>query len=270
MKFLLLISLFLSSFQLSAQFITTWKTTTAGESITIPTSPTETYSYTVDWGDGNTTTGEVGDATHIYATAGDHTVKITNLFPRIYFANGGDKDKIIAINQWGTNPWTSMYQSFFGCSKLAGQASDTPNLVGVTNLDHMFNWATSFNQDINNWDVSTITSMNSMFSSASSFTSNLDNWDTGEVSDMTHMFNGATKFNGNISTWDVRKVETMHYMFNNATDFDGAIGAWKTDVLEGMSGMFYNAKAFNKYIGEWDVSRVTDMVDVGGVPIKSW
>jgi len=120
----LVIAFFLSSTNLSAQFITTWKTTTAGETITIPTISSVTYSYNVNWGDGSTTTGETGDATHAYTAAGEHTVSITGTFPRIYFANKGDKDKIISIDQWGTNPWSSMNQAFFGCSNLAGQASD--------------------------------------------------------------------------------------------------------------------------------------------------
>jgi len=39
-------------------FITTWETTTASETITIPTNTAaHTYNYTVDWGDGTTTTG---------------------------------------------------------------------------------------------------------------------------------------------------------------------------------------------------------------------
>ena len=33
-------------------FVTTWRTTTDGESITIPTHSESTYNYTVDWGDG--------------------------------------------------------------------------------------------------------------------------------------------------------------------------------------------------------------------------
>ena len=52
-------------------------------------------------------------------------------FPRIYFNNGGDKDKLLTIEQWGTGHWTSMSSAFYGCSNLAGQASDAPDLSGV-------------------------------------------------------------------------------------------------------------------------------------------
>lgn len=51
------------------EFITTWQTSTSGESITIPTLSGETYSYTVDWGDGSAaSTGQTGDASHTYSS----------------------------------------------------------------------------------------------------------------------------------------------------------------------------------------------------------
>ena len=54
-------------------FITTWRTTTADESITLPISGSD---MTVDWGDGNTTTAS-GSVNHIYNTAGDYTIQVT-------------------------------------------------------------------------------------------------------------------------------------------------------------------------------------------------
>ena len=96
--FFILSSLF--SFMLFAQpFITTWRTTTASETITIPTFPGITYNYDVDWGDGSTVTGQTGNATHTYATAGDYVVQISGTFPRIYFNNSGDREKILEVNQ---------------------------------------------------------------------------------------------------------------------------------------------------------------------------
>src|SRR5690606_33348723 len=82
-------------------FITTWETTANNESITIPTYPFAVYDYSVDWGDGQTDASITGDATHTYATAGVYTVSITSSFPHIYFNGGGDKDKLLTIEQWG-------------------------------------------------------------------------------------------------------------------------------------------------------------------------
>ena len=87
-----------------------------GESITIPTFTGETYDYTVDWGDGSAVeSGQTGNATHTYATAGKYDVSITGTFPRIYFNNTGDKTKILEVKQWGSQPWTSMASAFYGC-----------------------------------------------------------------------------------------------------------------------------------------------------------
>ena len=90
-------------------FITVWETTTDDESITIPTATNATYDYTVDWGDGSAVeSGQTGNATHTYATAGKYDVSITGTFPRIYFNNTGDKTKILEVKQWGSQAWTSM------------------------------------------------------------------------------------------------------------------------------------------------------------------
>ena len=44
----------------------------------------------------------------------------------------------------------------------------------------MFNRATSFNQPLNNWDVSKVTSMESMFWGATSFNQPLNNWNVSK------------------------------------------------------------------------------------------
>ena len=94
-------------------FITTWTTSNPGTSnstsITIPTTGGG-YSYDVDWDDDGVFDqfGIVGDVTHDFGVAGTYTIRIQGSFPRIYFNNGGDRQKLIAINQWGSNPWTSM------------------------------------------------------------------------------------------------------------------------------------------------------------------
>src|SRR5690606_5584237 len=119
-------------------FITTWQTTASNETITIPTFDGETYNYTVDWGDGNTDVNITGDATHTYTTAGTYAVTISGTFPRIHFNNQGDREKILSVEQWGFIGWTSMHNAFFGCSNLQVNASDAPNLSGVTSMVSMF------------------------------------------------------------------------------------------------------------------------------------
>ena len=82
-------------------FVTTWQTTSAGETIAIPVG-NAAGNYTVHWGDGSVTT-HTSDATHTYAAAGNHTVRISGDFTRIYLADDSDNAaKLVSIDQWGT------------------------------------------------------------------------------------------------------------------------------------------------------------------------
>ena len=95
----------------------------------------ETYDYTIDWGDGSAVeSGQTGNATHSYATAGEYDVSITGTFPRIYFNNTGDKAKILDVKQWGSQPWTSMASAFYGCNSLNITANDVPDLTTVSSM----------------------------------------------------------------------------------------------------------------------------------------
>ena len=147
----------------------TWRTTSPNETITIPTAPGETYNYEVDW-EGLGVFEEPTTNAHTYSEPGDHTIRIRGTFPRIYFNDGPEKDKIQSIDQWGTNEWTSMENAFFGCSNLQITATAAPNLSNVTDLSEMFKGATSMNAaSLKDWDVSNVTDMTGLFSGASAF-----------------------------------------------------------------------------------------------------
>lgn len=240
-------------------FITTWKTTTANESITIPTNNSLTYNYTVNWGDGSTSTSQTANTTHTYVTAGIYEVKITGDFPAIYFNNTGDTDKIQTIKQWGDIKWKSMSGAFYGCTQLTYTATDAPDLSLVTDMSNTFKRARSFNANLNNWDVSTITNMFSMFNDAKSFIGHISSWDVSNVSNMAFMFTNAIVFNSDISTWDVSGSVNMTSMFLGASAFDQNLNNWDVSNVNNMSGMFRSATSFNGNISNWNVSRVRTM-----------
>ena len=151
-----------------SEFITTWKTDNPGASednqITIPTFFLYSYNYTVDWGDGTSDSNVTGDITHTYGTPGTYSVSITGQFPAIYFANpfnnmDGDDDKILSIDQWGTNNWQSMTNAFAGCDNLDMLATDIPDFSSGLLANFMFAACPSLigNTSMSFWDVSSVT-----------------------------------------------------------------------------------------------------------------
>ncbi len=241
-------------------FITTWKTTTENESITIPTTGVG-FNYTVDWGDGSSPTNETEDATHTYATAGTYTVAIRGTFPRIYFNNTGDREKIMTIEQWGDIGWLDMTNAFNGCVNLDVVAADVPNLSQVSSMNAMFAGCQSLfgTAEFNSWDVSNVTNMLQLFSNTSLFNQNIGNWNVSNVTNMSGMFVNALIFNQDISGWDVSSVLNMQSMFATARAFNQNIGGWDVSNVTNPSIMFSGATAFNQDIGNWDVSSANRM-----------
>ena len=264
----------------------TIQTSSPNETFTIPTIGIG-YSYHVDWGTG--TAGQnnfagpyTGNVTSpVYNSAGTYTVKIgilNDTFPRIYFNNGGDKDKMRNIVKWGEFQWTSFFAAFHGCSNLDVIASDTPDLTNCNGFQSMFhrcfpgltgttpgtNWNWTFNNNAS--------SFTEMFRRAGNFNGDISNWDTSKVTNMSFMLTmdgQATKhqFNQNIGSWDVGEVTNMRYMFNNSI-FNQDIGNWDTSKVTSMAFMFASNGNFNQDINTkdyaagnriaWDVSACTD------------
>lgn len=273
-------------------FITTWKTdnpgTSGSTSITIPTEGTG-YNYDVDWNNDGVFDefGLSGDVTHDFGAPGTYTIGIRGDFPRIYFYNSGEEEKIISIDQWGDIAWKSMVYAFHGAKNMTYNALDAPDLSNLTNLSGMFYGASSFNGNLNSWDLSNVTSIQIMFLNATSFTGDvsswdvsnviymggvfhgatyfngdISNWDVSNVTNMSGMFQNATSFNGDISNWDVSNVTSMRFMFNGAVSFNGDLSNWNVGKVTNMMQLFNNAKVFNSDISNWDVSNVTNMVNM--------
>ncbi len=259
-------------------FITTWKTSAANETITIPTYPGESYNYNVDWGDGNSNSGYYGNASHIYATAGTYTVSISGDFPRIYFNNSGDRLKIQSIEQWGNIQWSSMNSAFMGAENLVSHATDMPDLSMVSDMYGMFAFARKFNGDaqFGNWNVGNVTDMKGMFAGASVFNYPIGSWNVGNVTTMESMFFGATIFNQPLGNWNVSSVTTMRSMFQTAYGFNQSLNNWNVGNVTDMYGMFAYARKFNGEIGNWNVGNVTNMTGMFGggsvfnKPIGNW
>jgi len=257
-------------------FVITVKTDNSGASSStqfiIPTTGAG-YNYNVDCNNDNVdeATGATGDYTCDYGVtglntgAGTYTIRIKDNsgaktgFPRIYFNNGGDRQKLLTIAQWGTGKWTSMASAFYGCTNLTMTATDAPDLAGVADMSYMFYGAAAFNGNIGSWDTGNVTTMGSTFAGARAFNQDIGGWNTAKVTTMSSMFNGANAFNQDIGRWNTSKVTIMIYMFYDAYAFNQDIGNWDTSNVTNMYVMFETARAFNQDIGRWNTGKVTNM-----------
>ena len=160
----------------AAGLVTTWRTVSSNESITIPVDGAA-GAYNIDWGDGTASSNVIGSQTHTYASSGEHTVRISGDFSKIYL--GGDSAnaaKLISIDGWGGIQWSTMREAFAGAANMAYNATDSPDLSRVTDMSGMFRSATSFNGDISSWNVTSVTDMSGMLYGASSFRQDLGAW----------------------------------------------------------------------------------------------
>lgn len=269
-------------------FVVTVDTTRSGSSsntqFTIPTMGSG-YDYGVDCNnDGVVDAANLsGDYTCNYASPGQYKVRISGVFPRYHTNNLGDRLKLLSIDQWGDIQWTSMEGAFFGANNLEMKATDTPDLsrvislmnmfretsVGaapanwnwdtrnVTNMAHMFDGATLFNQPIDSWNTANVVDMQRMFNDARSFNQPLASWDVSKVTNMQSMFD-KSPFNQPIGNWNVSKVENMSYMFLRNTAFNQPIGDWNTASLKYINNMFDGASAFDQPLISWDVTQLED------------
>jgi surface protein len=299
-------------------FISTWQIASPGDSITLPLIGSGTYNFNVNWGDGSSSTITNDSASHTYDDSGTYTVRIIGTIEGFNFGTiPTSKDNLSEILQWGClrlEP-TNNDGHFYYCSNLVlTGVTDTLNLTNVYGLNGTFRgcgaittinnieyWntsnitgltsifeSTSFNQDINLWDVSSVIRMDLMFR-FSLFDQPLSEWNVSNVTNMIGMFQG-TPFNGDINNWDVSSLIYADSMFLNS-NFQGPISSWNVSnvtsmnlmfsdcpfdsplsnwertspdisslsAVTDMGNMFYNNTNFNQDIGNWNVSNVSNM-----------
>lgn len=228
------------------------------QSFTIPIRASSgiTPNYTVDCNNDGVVeaTGQTGNYTCNYPTAGVYKIRIGGVAPSIFFNNTGDKLKLTEINQWGNQQWRQLNSAFYGAENLELKATDVPDLSRVTTLDMMFHSAKSLTGAHGNWrwNTSQITNMSSMFFGAKLFNGDITHWDVSKVTSFSNMFRTNTMFNQNISTWNTESAVRFDFMFTGATNFNQPIGNWNTTKVTHFNAMFTSTK-FNQNIGGWDM-----------------
>merc|ERR1711988_1063500 len=97
-------------------------------------------------------------------------------------------------------------------------------------MNSMFCYATSFDQPLNNWNVSNVSNMIGMFNRARSFNQPLYNWNVSNVTNMDSMFCYAQSFNQPLNNWNVSNVTNMQGIFLGAFNFNQDLSSWNIDL----------------------------------------
>lgn len=173
----------------------------------------------------------------------------------------------------GRNPTTGragLYTIYKFCKDCTGVTSVPTQIpFSVTDMRHVFDGATAFNQDIGGWRVSSITGFQKMFLNATSFNQSLNDWDMSSATGLNYMFNGATSFNNGtnydnykICFWNVSGVGAFEYMFKGATSFNLPLGNWNTQLGSTFEEMFMDATSFQQSIINWNVSSSANVTNM--------
>lgn len=271
----------------SSPFISTWRTTTPNETVTLPYSVSGAYAGSIDWGDGTITSNTFGDRVHTYEVAGDYVITISGFMRGWAFNNTGDRLKIRSIQQWGCFNHGDLIGAFWGCNNLTlttvtdvcNVSSNTTlhsffrectaiitinnlndwNVSNITSLQRTFSNCTNFNQDLNNWDVSKVTSLNNTFNSCILFNGNVDTWDVSNVIALTSTFFNCASFNRDITDWQLNSCTGLVSTFQACSNFNQPIGIWNVDNVTSFAGTFNSASAFNQPLNNWNTSKATVM-----------
>ena len=228
--------------------------------------------------------GAIADTTNPVEIFVDYPKQVTAVFDPFYLDSNGVTVKCenAKLGAMGTingitytkrtaeqitlsNAMTSCTSGIRDMSNLFADASSfnddisSWDVSSVTDMSGMFFGATNFNGDLSEWDVSNVTDMSEMFFGTEIFNGDLSSWDVGSVTDMGEMFLGAIIFNGDLSSWDVSAVTNMSQMFNVASLFNGDLSSWDVSSVTNISAMFAGASTFNQDLSSWDVSSVTNM-----------
>ena len=120
-----------------------------------------------------------------------------------------------------------------------GHISDW-DVSNVNNMQGMFYYTQSFNQDIGDWDVSNVTNMEGMFSYAQSFNQDIGDWDVSNVNNIEGMFYQATLSTEN---YDALLIGWSQLDLNTDVGFHGGGAAY----CNGSDARQYIIDTFNWY-----------------------
>ena len=116
-------------------------------------------------------------------------------------------------------------------------------------IHYAFRHAKAFNQDLSQWNATSLQRIEGIFWGATSFNQPLGQWDTSKVQDISYIFTG-TPFNQPLSSWNVSRATRMHHAFQDSA-FNQDISRWNVSNMHNLYGAFMDAKNFSQNLCAW-------------------
>lgn len=254
-----------NAFDYRQSFISTWRTTSSNESITLPLKNGAIYNFTVDWGDGSAvskvTSYNDPNITHIYSAAGDYVVKLTGVAEAWGGSSQVSKLNLISVADLGNMNWKDLSQAFYDNINLISFSGGVT--TAVTNMSKMFYATTQITSlNVSSFNTSQVTNMYGMFGHTNILTTlNLSNFDTGNVTNMSYMFEQNGLISLDLSTFNTTSVTNMAFMFNGSSVLTSLnLSSFNTTNVTDMTNMFQassNLSSIN--VSSFDTSNVMSM-----------
>ena len=211
-----------------------------------------TYNYSIATSDGQSFTGQTGNKTITFPTAGTYDIFINGIFPFTRPNISGQEQKLMQIRNWGNIVWRSFENSFINCNNLIVTATDAPDLSLTTNLVAMFRSCGSFTSfNLTGWNTSNITSMLQMFN-ATTLMANVIGIGTLDLSALTNvnaMFNGNTVLNFQVGDMDISNVTSATSFMAGVTlstaNYDDALIKFAAQAPNALTISFGSSKYTN-------------------------
>ena len=131
----------------------------------------------------------------------------------------------------------------------------------------MFRGASSFNQDISDWNVSSFGGLMRLMFEGSN---NLSDFNKGKIHEaFSSNPNWLYDWREFVSLDDSNFQTAVNLWFSNQAEANatyGHISDWNTSAVTNMANAFKDRTTFNEDISAWDVSKVTTMLHMFEAP----
>jgi hypothetical protein len=197
----------------------------ASNQFAIPLWASGSYNFTVEYNGSiiKTVTSYLDNVITFPDGAGTKIIKLIGTLHDWSFNNGGDKEKILWIHNWGTGfRFGNNPSHYMNCINLRIDATDIPDLTGQITLSNMFRRTSiDYIPNIHLWDVSLIEQFPLMFFNNANLAADFSivGWDTSSGKNFTGMFGFCPNYNGVMNTLDYSGSTSITQLLQG-TSFD--------------------------------------------------